>query len=160
MQRRLALTVLALLVLGVAELALLVSVAHLVGWPVTIVLVLVTTVLGGWLLRREGTRAWRALRDAASAGQPVGGQASDGVVGLLSALLLVLPGFLTDAVGLALRVPVARRAAGSGVRGLAERRVNPAVAGDLFGPRRVRVRRGTPPPAEDSAPIEGEIVDP
>jgi UPF0716 protein FxsA len=150
--------VLALLVLGVAELALLVSVAHLVGWPVTILLTLATTILGGWLLRREGTRAWQALRAAAGTGQPVGQQASDGAVGLLSGLLLVLPGFLTDAVGLVLRVPVARRAAGAGVRGLAERRVNPALAGDLFGPRRVRVRRGTPPP-DDTAPIEGEIVD-
>src|SRR5262249_30941779 len=119
-----------------------------------------TRVLGSGSLRREGTRAWQALRAAANAGQPVGQQASDGAVGLLSALLLVLPGFLTDAVGLALRLPVARRAAGAGVRGLAERRVNPALAGDLFGPRRVRVRRGTPPPAQDDgAPIEGEIVD-
>jgi UPF0716 protein FxsA len=158
MQRRLALIVLGLLVVGALEFALLVLVERAVGMLVTVLLVLATTLLGAWLLRREGVRAWRALREAAGAGRPVGTHASDGVVGLLSALLLVLPGFLTDTLGLALRIPVARRVAGAGVRGLAERRVSPAVAGDLFGPRRVRVRRSTPAP-EDSSPIEGEIID-
>jgi UPF0716 protein FxsA len=158
MQRRLALTVLGLLVVGALEFALLLFVAHRIGALLTVLLVLVTSVLGGWLLRREGGRAWRALRDAANAGRPVGPQASDGVVGLASALLLVIPGFLTDLAGLALRVPVARRAAGSGVRRIAERRFSPALAGEMFGPRRVRVRRSAPVPPDD-APIEGEIVD-
>ncbi len=158
MQRRLALIVLGALAVAVAELAVLVVLARSIGLPLTLLLVLVTTVLGGWLVRREGVRAWRALRGAASAGRPVGPEASDGVVGLVSGVLLVVPGFLTDLVGLALRVPVLRRAAGAGVRGLAERRFNPALAGDLFGPRRVRVRRGAPVP-DDDAPIEGEIVD-
>jgi UPF0716 protein FxsA len=87
---------------------------------------------------------------------------SDGLLGLLGGVLLVVPGFLTDLVGLALLVPPVRRGARSGVRRLAERRVPSALAGDLFGPRRVRVRvrRGPPPPPDDAgAPIEGEIVD-
>ena len=62
MQRRLGLIALALLVVGALELALLVFVAHEIGLALTVLLVLVTTVLGGWLLRREGVRAWRALR--------------------------------------------------------------------------------------------------
>ncbi|OLE25928.1 MAG: exlusion protein FxsA [Actinobacteria bacterium 13_1_20CM_3_71_11] len=159
MQRRIGLIALGVLLGAVLELALLVFVARELGLLVTVLLVLATSVLGGWLLRREGVRAWRALRAAASAGRPVGAQVSDGVVGLVSALLLVVPGFLTDLLGLALRVPVARRIAGAGVRGLAERRFSPALAGDLFGPRRVRVRRSAPVP-DDDAPIEGEIVDP
>jgi len=158
MQRRLALIVAGALILAVAELALLVFAARTIGLPLTLLLVLATTVLGGWLVRREGVRAWRALRTAASAGRPVGPEVSDGVIGLASGVLLLVPGFLTDLAGLALRVPVLRRAAGTGVRGLAERRFNPALAGDLFGPRRVRVRRGAPVPA-DEPPIEGEIVD-
>jgi UPF0716 protein FxsA len=158
MQRRLGLIALCLLIVGVVEFALLVFLVHQVGPLVTILLVLATTLLGGWLLRREGSRAWRALRLAATEGRPVGPEVSDGVLGLLSALLLVLPGFLTDLVGLALRIPPVRRGVGVGVQRLAERRVSPALAGDLFGPRRVRVRRGAPVP-DDSDPIEGEIVD-
>jgi UPF0716 protein FxsA len=159
MQRRLGLIALVLLVVGVLEFALLVFVAHRIGLLLTVLLVLATSLLGSWLLRREGVRAWRALRAAADAGRPVGAEAAAGVVGLLSAVLLVLPGFLTDVVGLVLLVPLTRRAAGAGVRGLAERRFSPALAGDLFGPRRVRVRRGAPVP-DDEGPIEGEIIDP
>jgi UPF0716 protein FxsA len=158
MRQRLALIALGLLATAVAEIALLVALAHQIGWPLTVLLVLVTTVLGGWLLRREGSRAWRALRDAAAAGQPPGSEVSNGLLGLLSALLLVLPGFLTDLVGLALLIPPVRRGARLGVRRLTERRVSSSVAGDLFGPRRVRVHRGAPTP-DAGTPIEGEIID-
>jgi len=79
-------------------------------------------------------------------------------VGLLGALLFVVPGFVTDLLGLALLLPPLRRGARVVVRRSIERRFSSAVAGDLFGPRqvRVRVRRTTP---EDGEPIEGEIVD-
>src|SRR5438270_7307732 len=121
MRRGLGLIVLGVLVVAAVELALLILVAHQIGLLATVALVLVTSLLGAWLLRREGVRAWRALRAAAGAGRRVGPEVSDGAVGVLSGVLLVTPGFLTDLLGLALRVPVARRAAGAGVRGLAER---------------------------------------
>jgi len=148
-----------LLVLAVLEIALLVLAVKWLGLALTVLLVLLTALLGGWRLRREGTRGWRALRAAAEAGRPVGPQVSDGLVGLLSALLLVVPGFLTDVAGLLLLVPLVRRVARHGVRRLTERRVSSAAAGDLFGPRQVKVRfqRGDEP--HDEPPIEGEIVD-
>jgi UPF0716 protein FxsA len=160
MRQRLGLIGIAVLATAALEIVLLVLVAHGIGVPLTVLLVLATTLLGGWRLRREGSRAWRALRQASAAGRPVGTEVSDGLVGLLSALLLVVPGFLTDAAGLALLVPPVRHGARAGVRRLTERRVTSAVAGDLFGPRqvRVRVRRDAPSPESD-APIEGEIVD-
>jgi UPF0716 protein FxsA len=163
MRRRLGLVAIGLLVSVAAEIAVLVLVAHLIGVPPTVLLVLATTLLGGWLLRREGSRAWRALRRASMDGRPPGGEVSDGLLGLLGGILLVVPGFLSDVAGLALLVPPVRRGARVGVRRLAERRVPAALAGDLFGPRRVRVRRGSPPPADadnvDTTPIEGEILD-
>jgi UPF0716 protein FxsA len=160
MRQRLGLIGIGLVGLAVLEVVLLVLVAHQIGVLPTVLLVLATALLGGWRLRQEGSRAWRALREASAAGRPIGAEVSDGLVGLASALLLVVPGFVTDAVGLALLVPPVRRGARGGVRRLTERRVSPAVAGDLFGPRqvRVRVRRGAPDPETD-APIEGEIVD-
>ncbi len=85
-------------------------------------------------------------------------------------MLLALPGLVSAVVGLLLLVPPLRRVAGGGVRRATERRVSSMVAGDLFGPRRVRVYRGAPQPtppqptapppaAEPGAAIEGEIVD-
>ncbi|HET8660624.1 MAG TPA: FxsA family protein [Micromonosporaceae bacterium] len=132
-----------LLVLLVLEVAALVAVAQLVGLSWTLLLLVALSVLGGWLLRREGVRAWRRFRTAAQSGPP-GRHATDGVVGLGGALLLAVPGFVTGAVGLFLLLPPVRALARRGVQRLAERRLSSAAAGDLFGPRRVKVRRGAP----------------
>jgi UPF0716 protein FxsA len=156
---------LSLFALAVVEIVGFVLVAKLAGVAWTLLLILVSTVLGVWLLRREGLRAWRRFRAAAETGPP-GREVTDGLVGLLAAVLLVVPGFLTDLVGLALLVPPVRAAARAGMQRSAERRMTSAEAGDLFGPRRVRVRRGPPgPPGASSTPvidgevIEGEVVD-
>jgi UPF0716 protein FxsA len=155
MRRRLGIGIIAL---AVVEIVLLVLAVQWLGLAVTVLLVLLTALLGGWRLRREGSRAWSALRIASASGRPVGAEVSDGLVGLASALLLVVPGFVTDVVGLALLVPPVRAGARRGARRLTERRVSSDVAGDLFGPRqvKVRVRRDADP---DGAPIEGEIVE-
>ena len=135
-----------LLALLVLEVAALVAVAQLVGLSWTLLLLVALSVLGGWLLRREGVRAWRRFRAAAQSGPP-GLQATDGLVGLGGALLLAVPGFVTAAAGLSLLLPPVRVLARRAVQHLAERRLSAAAAGDLFGPRRVKVRRGPPHPA-------------
>ncbi|WP_435054465.1 FxsA family protein [Micromonospora aurantiaca (nom. illeg.)] len=168
----------ALLLLALLELTVFVLVGRAVGFGVAVLLVFGASLLGLVLLRREGMRAWRGFRAAAQAGRPPGPGVTDGLVGLLGALLLALPGLVSGVVGLLLLVPPLRRLAGGGVRRATERRVSSMVAGDLFGPRRVRVYRGAPQPTPEPAPapspgpapspqpvtdpgkaIEGEIVD-
>ncbi|MEV1333902.1 FxsA family protein [Micromonospora costi] len=171
MRRGLRFVPLALLTGVVLELAVFVLVGRAVGFGAAVLLVFAASLLGLVLLRREGMRAWRGFRVAAQAGQPPGRQVTDGLVGLLGALLLAVPGLVSGLVGLLLLVPGLRNLARAGVQRAAERRVSSMVAGDLFGPRRVRVRRGapqpTPPPPGPEQPvvvdggraIEGEIVD-
>ena len=176
-----------LLLLGaaVAEIVAFVLVARWLGPPVAVLLALATSVLGGVLLRREGIRAWRRFRRAVDAGEPPGVRVADGLVGLVGALLLALPGFVGDVLGLLLLVPPTRALARRAVERVAERRMSSRVAGDVFGPRRVRVRRGpsagpTAEPTGEPGPgpargpagprtdpdplpgpvVEGEIVDP
>ena len=168
----------ALLLLALLELTVFVLVGRAVGFGAAVLLVFGASLLGLVLLRREGMRAWRGFRAAAQAGRPPGAEVTDGLVGLLGALLLALPGLVSGVVGLLLLVPPLRRLAGGGVRRATERRVSSMVAGDLFGPRRVRVYRGAPQPTPEPAPapstgpapspqpvtdpgkaIEGEIVD-
>ncbi|MCZ7429431.1 FxsA family protein [Micromonospora sp. WMMA1949] len=162
----------ALLLLALLELTVFVLVGRAVGFGAAVLLVFGASLLGLVLLRREGMRAWRGFRAAAQAGRPPGPEVTDGLVGLLGALLLALPGLVSGVVGLLLLVPPLRRLAGGGVRRATERRVSSMVAGDLFGPRRVRVYRGASQPAPEPAPapaqqpvtdpgkaIEGEIVD-
>ena len=155
-----------LLATGVVEVFAFLAVAEAIGPGWAVLAVAAGCLIGLLLLRREGMRAWRRFRDAEDRGEPPGRRVSDRLVGLLGALLLAVPGFVTGVVGLLLLIPPVRMLARWSVESFATRRVSSAVAGDLFGPRRVRVRRGAPVRAEPGAPerstgptIEGEIVD-
>ncbi|MFJ8689384.1 FxsA family protein [Micromonospora wenchangensis] len=172
MRRYLRFVPLALLLAVVAELAVFVGVGRAVGFGAAVLLVFAASLLGLVLLRREGMRAWRGFRTSVESRQPPGRQVTDGLVGLAGALLLAIPGLLSGLVGVLLLVPPVRRLARAGVQRATERRVSSMVAGDLFGPRTVRVRRGEPaaPPAgedvvapqvvDEGRAIEGEIVEP
>jgi UPF0716 protein FxsA len=176
--RRAGLVAVTLAALAVAEILVFLTMARLLGLAWTLLLVMATSLAGVWLLRREGGRGWRRFQRAVAEGRPPGREATNGLLGLVGALLLVLPGFLTDIVGALLIAPPSRRYALAGVERGAARWISPALVGDLFGPRRVRVRRGppvaSPPPASpatpmstpvssppmSSPPIEGEIIEP
>ncbi|SCL27214.1 FxsA family protein [Micromonospora inyonensis] len=152
-----------------AEVAVFVLVGEAIGFASAVLVVFAVSLVGLLLLRREGMRAWRGFRASVESHQPPGRQLTDGLVGLAGALLLAVPGLVSGVVGVALLVPPLRRLAGAGVQRATERRVSSMVAGDLFGPRRVRVYRGATPPTEPGPPrpgvdpaaaIEGEIVEP
>ncbi|MGW5673135.1 FxsA family protein, partial [Micromonospora sp. NPDC003776] len=123
----------ALLLLALLELAVFVLVGRGIGFGSALLLMFAASLLGLVLLRREGMRAWRGFRAAVESRQPPGRQVTDGLVGLLGALLLALPGLVSGALGLLLLVPPLRRLARVGVQRAAERRVSSMVAGDLFG---------------------------
>jgi UPF0716 protein FxsA len=147
------------ILLGVAEFVALLGVIRLVGRPLALAGVLLLSVAGGFLLRTEGIRAWRRMREARQSQRPVGDNVLDGVVGLTAGVLLLVPGYLTALVGLLLFVPPIRTQARKRLRRASERRVPSNVAGDLFGPRTVRVQKTPPAKAPADEVIEGEIVD-
>jgi UPF0716 protein FxsA len=156
----------AVMLTGLVEVAAFLLVAHLVGVGWALLAAVLLTGVGIILLRREGGRAWRRFRLAAEAGRPPGAEVTDGVVGLLGALLLAVPGFVTAAAGLLLLVPPVRAVARGRVESLAGRRLSADAMGSVFGPRRVTVYRGDPvdeppqPPPTPGPAIEGEIVTP
>lgn len=163
--RGLAFAAVGAFLLVIAEIVVFVLVAQAIGWAWAIILGLATMLVGAALVKREGVRAWRRFRGALGEGRPAGGEVSDGLTGLLGALLLIVPGFITDAVGLLLLAPPVRAFAGRQVRRVAERRISPAAAGDLFGPRVVRAERSPQPgsprsPADPGEVVEGEVIDP
>lgn len=97
-----------LLLYLVVEVAAIWAVASLVGALWTIVLLLAGAVVGSWLARREGGKAMRALMTAARAGQSGHQEVTDGMLVALGGLLIFLPGFVTDVVGLLVMVPPTR----------------------------------------------------
>jgi len=130
-----------LITVPIVEITLIVLVGQQIGALPTVLLLIASALLGSWLLRREGTRTWRAFRRALSEGRPPAVEAADGVLVLLGGVLMLLPGFATDLVGLLAVLPPTRRPLRAGLLALALRRLPPAVVGDLLGPRRVRTRR-------------------
>lgn len=152
---------LVMLLLGAAELAAFIGLGNLIGFGLTLLLVVLVSLLGVLLLRREGLRAWHGFRQAATAGAPPGPRVTDGVVGLGGALLLAAPGLVTGLVGAAMLTPPVRRLARGRVQASAERRMSSAEAGQVFGPRRIRVERPEPagPGQAGDEVVEGEIVD-
>jgi UPF0716 protein FxsA len=161
---------LALVVTLVAEVVVFVIVGKLIGFGFAVLILLALMVLGAVLLRQEGLRAWRRYQSVAAAGERPGPHLTRSLVGLLGALFLLMPGFITAVLGLALFVPPIRTLASRGLTVLAGRQLASAAMGDLFGPRLVKVRAGRPTRANtnragagvttDTETIEGEIVDP
>lgn len=111
--------VLALLFLAVPvlEIFVIIEVGQAIGAVPTVALLLLESALGAWLVRREGRRAWLALRDALGSGRLPGRELTDAALVLVGGTLLLTPGFVTDVVGFALILPltrpVARRALGA-----------------------------------------------
>ncbi len=96
------------ILIPVIEIALFIKVGGLIGlWP-TIALVLLSAVLGSTLIRSQGSRtllqvqqSFRTLNDPT---RPL----AHGAMILLAGLLLLTPGFFTDALGLLLLIPAVR----------------------------------------------------
>lgn len=95
---------LALVAVPLLELVVLVWVAHRIGgW--TVLLLLAAAVLGALVLKHGGPSTFRRVREAARAGRPPTGELADAFLTVLGGVLLLVPGFVTDVVGLACLVP-------------------------------------------------------
>lgn len=91
------------------ELVAFLLLVRVIGLGGTILLGLATTVLGIVLLRRVGLDTVRGLRRAAASQGRLQGEAlPDGLLAGFGALLLIVPGFLANAAGLALSAPSMR----------------------------------------------------
>ncbi|GAA5058905.1 UPF0716 protein FxsA [Thermocatellispora tengchongensis] len=99
---------LAFLVVPVLEIWLLIQVGEVIGGWSTVALLLADSLLGAWLVRREGRRAWRSLQDALASGRMPERELADAGVVLAGGMLLLTPGFLTDVLGFACVVPLTR----------------------------------------------------
>jgi UPF0716 protein FxsA len=110
-----------LLVLPAAEIVGFVLVAALIGWLWAGIAFVATSVMGVILLKRSGRRDLARLADALrNDGVSALHLDSPGAASMLGAILLVLPGFITDVLGGALLVPVLRRWAAAALARTAE----------------------------------------
>lgn len=120
-----------------AELLTFIAVVDWIGFGPALLLGLGATLLGLARLRRVGTAAFGRLREVAEGRVAREDAFIDGALGTIGAVLLVLPGFLTDVVGLALLAPSCREWVKRRVGFTANPLAGPRTAGRPAGPRTI-----------------------
>jgi UPF0716 protein FxsA len=100
----------AFIVVPIAEIVLLVWFGQTFGFWITVLLVLVTALLGSFLLAQQTAATVRRVRFEAREGRIPAKTLADGAMLLVAGAFLLTPGLLTDATGLALLVPGVRNA--------------------------------------------------
>jgi UPF0716 protein FxsA len=120
----------AFLVVPVAELAVLIALGEQLGYLTTFAAMVVISLTGAWLARREGLGAWRRLQVALAEGRMPTAEASDGAMILLAGALLLTPGFLSDVVGVLFLLPPVRAMLRRWLPALAARRLLGGRRGD------------------------------
>jgi UPF0716 protein FxsA len=100
--------VLLLVVVPVAEFSALIWVAQQIGVLPMLVLLFAVSIFGAALAKRVGIEVWRRFRATLAAGDIPSGEVFDGALVLIAAAILLVPGFITDVIGLLLLVPFVR----------------------------------------------------
>lgn len=91
-----------------AELVAVVAVANAIGVLLTFLLLLAGVPVGVWALRSQGAAVWRRAADAIATGRPPGRHLIAGALVVAGGTLLILPGFITDVLGIVLLLPPTR----------------------------------------------------
>ena len=136
----------AFVVVPLVEIYVLIQVGQVIGAWWTILLLILDSLLGSWLIKREGGRAWQSLRTALQTGRMPARELADGALILVGGTLMLSPGFVTDAMGIVLILPFTRPAA--------RRLLTRVVARRLLSPNARR-----PGPGSGGSVVQGEVVD-
>ena len=99
---------LAFVLVPAAEIAVFILIGGIIGVLPTLAIILLTAILGSFLLRRQGTEVLRRIRSEIDAGRVPGAELGHGAMILIAGVLLLTPGFVTDTLGFLLFVPAVR----------------------------------------------------
>lgn len=100
--------VLLFLVVPLVELYVIIQVGQAIGALNTIGVLLLDSIIGGWLMKREGLGVLRRIQDQLNRGEVPGKDIVDAFLILFGGALMLTPGFLTDLLGIALLLPPVR----------------------------------------------------
>jgi UPF0716 protein FxsA len=100
---------------AVAELFVAIKVADVIGVFLTVVLLIASWPIGVWTVRSQGRAAWGRLGTAVAAGRAPTKEVVDGALVLIGGGLLIVPGFITDAIGILLLLAPIRALARLGI---------------------------------------------
>ncbi|MDF2670105.1 MAG: hypothetical protein K0R67_2411 [Paenibacillus sp.] len=96
------------IVIPALELVGLFAMGSLIGGWTTFGLIVLSGVIGALLARRETRKVWRSAQEQLRLGQVPGQTILDGICVLVGGILLLMPGFLSDLLGILLVLPFTR----------------------------------------------------
>jgi UPF0716 protein FxsA len=169
------LLIVAFVVVPLVEIYVIIQIGQVIGAWWTIALLIADSILGSWLIKREGARAWRALRSALDEGRMPARELADGMLILVGGTLMLTPGFVSDIFGILCILPFTRPIGRRLLSGIISRRLAGVGLARGFGagftpgestgfpggfdaadaPRTQR----RPGPDPDSGVVQGEVVD-
>jgi UPF0716 protein FxsA len=97
-----------LIVVPMVEIYVIIQVGHAIGAVDTLGLLILLSVFGAWLTKYAGFVVLSRLRAQLDAGRTPTRELIDGVLVLAAGVLIVIPGFVTDAIGLLVLFPPTR----------------------------------------------------
>ncbi|MCA1319843.1 membrane protein FxsA [Bacillus tianshenii] len=97
-----------IIVVPALEIWLLISIGQYIGPWLTIILIILTGILGAWLAKYQGLEALRNAQRKMGHGQMPGDVIIDGLCILVGGVLLLTPGFISDSIGFFLLIPATR----------------------------------------------------
>lgn len=113
-----------------AEILVIVQIGGAIGGWWTAGLLIADSLLGAYLLRVEGRRAWSEFRSALEEGRWPGDEVAQGALVIVGGTLLLTPGFLTDVLGFLFLLGPTRRMVARRLRA----RVGEATTSGTSGP--------------------------
>ncbi len=96
------------IIIPIAELYIIIQVAQTTGVFNSIILLILVSLIGAWLVKAEGLGVLKKIRIQLTKGEMPSKELVDGGLILLAGALMLTPGFLTDAFGLLLLFPITR----------------------------------------------------
>jgi UPF0716 protein FxsA len=139
------------------EIYVLIQVGQAIGALPTVALLAADAVLGTWLLKREGRKAWTAFRQALEARRVPGKEVADGALVVLGGAFLITPGFVTDVLGVLCLLPPTRALLRRLLTGVVTARL--IGSADLPGSAHVRRPGASRSGGTDHPVIDGDVVD-
>ena len=115
--------ILLFVVTPLVELAILIYLGTLIGTLNTILIVVITGILGAFLARTQGLATLSRIRSSMERGVLPSDELFQGAIIVVGGLLLVTPGMITDLVGFAMLIPQTRNIIIKWLRNLMQRKV-------------------------------------
>jgi UPF0716 protein FxsA len=97
-----------IIVIPALEIGFLILSGRAIGAIPTVLLIILTGVIGAWLAKQQGLETLRKAQQQMQYGEIPGLAIIDGLCILIGGVLLLTPGFITDTVGFLLLIPISR----------------------------------------------------